>query len=457
MRIEHHNCGGFQVKNKQVLFYPGDKGSKAYRIPSLICTNDNILIAANDARLVNQNDNPNQINNVIRRSYDNGQTWTESQTTVAYIGDEGEDGPAAIDIALLNDQVTNTVWGVFNHTPGGVGWYLSQPGTGYIGEDKKLIDGRQKAYRMLADGRVQTIEGEATDYRVNQEGYVYLNEERLSTIYAKFDSEKSEQLFEMPTSFLQLIKSEDGGVTWSEPINLNLQVKEEWMSFIGSGPGIGIQLQHGKHRGRLIFPIYYTNELKLFSCAVIYSDDHGQTWQRGESPNDGRLCDATFLSAEHYGKDLRQFELTESQVIERENGDLVVYMRNHSGKLRVAKSVSHDGGQTWSQPVYDETLVNPVCQFSLLKVIDESQPEKEMVLFLGPNSETERAKGTLRLSEDGGETWITEKLIEPGSFVYSCMTQLADGTIGILYETESDQPGLLQSTFVTIELDELTA
>lgn len=86
------------MSNQQILFYPGDNGSKAYRIPSLIYTNENILIAANDARLVNQNDNPNQINNVIRRSYDNGLTWTNSQTTVAYLGDEGEDGPAAMDI-----------------------------------------------------------------------------------------------------------------------------------------------------------------------------------------------------------------------------------------------------------------------------------------------------------------------------------------------------------------------
>ena len=50
---------------------------------------------------------------------------------------------------------------------------------------------------------------------------------------------------------------------------------------------------------------------------------------------------------------------------------------------------------------------------------------------------------------------MTEKVIEPGAFVYSCMTQLNDGRIGILYETESDQPGLLQSTFVTIRFDEL--
>lgn len=178
------------MSNQQILFYPGDNGSKAYRIPSLTYTNENVLIAANDARLVNQNDNPNQINNVVRRSYDNGLTWTNSQTTVAYLGCEGEDGPAAMDISLLNDQVTDTVWGLFNHTPGGVGWYLSQTGTGDIDGDKKLIDGNQKVYRLLSDGQVQTQTGETTAYRVDKSGYVYLNEQRLATIYTKFDTAK---------------------------------------------------------------------------------------------------------------------------------------------------------------------------------------------------------------------------------------------------------------------------
>ena len=91
---------------------------------------------------------------------------------------------------MLHDQLTDTVWGVFNHTPGGVGWYLSQTGTGYIDGDKKLIDGNQKVYRLLSDEQVQTQTGETTAYRVDKSGYVYLNEQRLATIYTKFDTAK---------------------------------------------------------------------------------------------------------------------------------------------------------------------------------------------------------------------------------------------------------------------------
>ena len=74
-------------------------------------------------------------------------------------------------------------------------------------------------------------------------------------------------------------------------------VKEEWMRFIGSGPGCGIQLKHGDKAGRLVFPIYFSNEAGHISCSCMYSDNHGASWQRGESPNDGRELDGEVLSA----------------------------------------------------------------------------------------------------------------------------------------------------------------
>lgn len=66
-------------------------------------------------------------------------------------------------------------------------------------------------------------------------------------------------------------------------------VKEHRMGFIGAGPGVGIQIKNGEYAGRLVFPVYYTNEYGYMSCCVIYSDDHGRTWHRGQSPND-EIC-----------------------------------------------------------------------------------------------------------------------------------------------------------------------
>ena len=41
---------------------------------------------------------------------------------------------------------------------------------------------------------------------------------------------------------------------------------------------------------------------------------------------------------------------------------------------------------------------------------------------------------TVRLSEDGGQTWSCTKLLHEGPAAYSCLTLLPDGDIGCLYE-----------------------
>ena len=65
------------------------------------------------------------------------------------------------------------------------------------------------------------------------------------------------------------------------------------------------------------------------SCACMYSDDHGVTWQRGESPNDGRELDGEVLSAKTISEG-KQY-LTESQVIELPTGELKYYCETIMG------------------------------------------------------------------------------------------------------------------------------
>ena len=46
-----------------------------YRIPSIITADDGTVIACADARLYGGSDNPNRIEKVICRSFDNGESW----------------------------------------------------------------------------------------------------------------------------------------------------------------------------------------------------------------------------------------------------------------------------------------------------------------------------------------------------------------------------------------------
>ncbi|MBA2939597.1 exo-alpha-sialidase [Paenibacillus sp. CGMCC 1.16610] len=104
------------------------------------------------------------------------------------------------------------------------------------------------------------------------------------------------------------------------------------------------------------------------SCAVIFSDDHGVSWRRGISPNDGRTFIGQSLRAETLSTE--GADLTESQVIELPDGGLRVYMRNHAGLHRTAVAMSLDGGETWSETKYDQALLDPVCQSSVITYPD---------------------------------------------------------------------------------------
>ncbi|WP_062108177.1 sialidase family protein [Bacillus niameyensis] len=436
----------------QAIFYPNLAGSKSYRIPSMITTKRGTVIAGIDARIVSSADNPNKIDTTIRRSEDNGKTWGPIQKLVSFAG-EGLDGAAAIDTALLQDETTGTIFMIYCHTPGGIGLWASEPGIGFDSEGRRqLYDANGKEFLLYDDGAVTDAEGNPTDYIVDEAGYVFQAGEECGNIYFKKGIDPKESLLEARTSFLQIIQSDDDGLTWSKPRELNLMVKEEWMRFIGSGPGCGIQLKHGEKKGRLVFPIYFANEANCLSCACIYSDDHGMTWKRGESPNDGRVVDGEELTAETISKE-KQF-LTESQVIQLPTGELKYYLRNHYGLQRTAVTTSTDGGETWGEVIFDDALLDPICQSSVILYPDLGDG-KDRVLFSNPADEKARINGTIRLSEDGGKTWPYSKVIEEGGYSYSCLTVLNNGEVGVLYERIKDHSdwSKIEIAFGTFTLD----
>ncbi|WP_136604442.1 sialidase family protein [Paenibacillus dokdonensis] len=412
------------------VFAPGMFGSAAYRIPSLLTTRKGTLIAGIDVRWAGTQDNPNHISLAIRRSTDEGETWRDIQLLVEYPG-EGADGAAAIDSALLEDRITGTLWMLYSHTPGGIGLWASQQSLGFNEDGLRLLyDESGQEYILNVNGEVTDKTGANTNYVVKDNGDVLFNGEYSGNIYLKEDIQPR-SLLEARTSFLQVIKSEDDGITWSKPIELNAQVKKSWMKFIGAGPGRGLQLTADRHRGRLVFPVYFTNQDMFMSNSIIYSDDHGQTWQMGESPNDGRMWEGEMLSAET----MKSFsaQLTESQVVEMDNGDLKILMRNHAATKRTAVAVSKDGGQSWGEVSFASELIDPICQATVINYPDLGDGKLRLI-WANPADPDNRILGTVRLSEDGGHTWTYSRTVNAGPYYYSCLTVLPSGELGLLYE-----------------------
>lgn len=77
------------------IFDKGYEGAASYRIPSMVTTNSDVIIAGADQRVVISNDAPNKINFVIRRSLDGGDTWGPLQTVIAY-PDKGIDRKSVV-------------------------------------------------------------------------------------------------------------------------------------------------------------------------------------------------------------------------------------------------------------------------------------------------------------------------------------------------------------------------
>jgi sialidase-1 len=209
--------------------------------------------------------------------------------------------------------------------------------------------------------------------------------------------------------------SEDDGVTWAKPKEITQDVKLPKWTWYATGPGNGIQLTQGPHAGRLVVPCDCIEaESKDYHSHVILSDDHGKTWRLGGiSP---------------------QPNVNECTVAELSDGRLVLNMRgDHAQKKNRQICFSKDGGDTWTDQCFDETLIEPVCQASLLRYAQPQDKTKTFLLFSNPASQ-KRENMTVRLSTDDGKTWAAAKSLHSGPSAYSSLAVLPNGTIGDLYE-----------------------
>ena len=228
--------------------------------------------------------------------------------------------------------------------------------------------------------------------------------------------------------------SDDDGKTWSAPKDITHGIRKDWMHFLGTGPGTGIALRTGPHKGRLVIPVYTTNNVSYLSGSqssrVIYSDDHGETWQAGEAVNDNRPVGNQTIHSSTMNNPGAQN--TESTVVQLNNGDLKLFMRGLTGDLQVA--TSHDGGATWDKEIKRYPQVKDVyVQMSAIHTMHEG---KEYILLSnagGPG----RNNGLVhlaRVEENGELTWLKHNPIQSGKFAYNSLQELGNGEYGLLYE-----------------------
>ena len=226
----------------------------------------------------------------------------------------------------------------------------------------------------------------------------------------------SEPGFEIGKSAqLMLVLSKDDGLTWSEPQNLTRTLKRlEWW-LLAPAPQSGISLPDGT----LVMPIQgRTGREPLETFATIMtSRDHGATWTIGQPGyTGGNECQAAMLG----------------------DGSIMLNIRNDRERYR-AVVVTKDLGQTWTpHATHRNTLIEPNCNGSLLRVdYEQAGQPKHVLLFANPHTQKGRTHQTLQVSFDDGLTWPASHhlLLDEGAGAgYPSLTRIDANHIGIVYE-----------------------
>ena len=333
----------------QVLWSQEDTTHNNFRIPSLIVSKNNTLLAFSEGR---EEGDAGNIDILLKRSIDNGKTWGEQ--------------------IVVWDDAGNT-----------------------CGNPCPVVDQRTGRIILFMTWN--------------------LGSDREADIIRK----KSES-----TRMPYITFSDDDGLTWSTPKNVSESAKREEWGWYATGPGVGIQLWSKKYKDRLVIPCNNSyddpgNPRDGFGYGshVLLSDDGGTNWRMSESIMP---------------------EVNESQVVELDDGTLMMNMRSYQGKASRATSISYDGGETWSEVQHDSQLVEPVCQGSILQY---GEYEKgKMYLFSNPAVSNSRSYMSIKTSFDGCQTWPNSKLIYAGPSAYSCLTTLPDGNVGLFFEAGEESP-----------------
>ena len=433
---------------------PNKDGITSYRIPALLKTDKGTLIAGADERRLHHYD-WGDIGMVARRSEDKGKTWSD-RVTITNLRDNPKasnpsiGSPVNIDMVLVQDPATKRIFSIYDMFPEGQGIFgmAAQREAAYKQIDGKTYqilykEGEEGSYTIRENGTVYTPDGKATDYRVvinpvkpaySDKGDLYQGEQLLGNIY--FTSNKTSPFRVAKDSYLWMSYSDDDGKTWSAPQDITPMVKSDWMKFLGVGPGTGITLHTGPHKGRIIVPVYTTNQTNHLngsqSSRIIYSDDHGKTWHMGDAVNDNRPVGNEIIHSSTMKNDGAQN--TESSVVQLNNGDVKLFMRGLTGNLQVA--TSKDGGVTWEKEIkhYPE-VKDAYVQMSAIQTMHDG---KEYILLsnaAGPGRERKNGLVHLARVEENGElTWLKHNLIQSGKFAYNSIQDLGNGEYGLLYE-----------------------
>lgn len=437
-------------------FAEGTAGSQYFRIPAFIVTQKGNLLAAADARYSTTGDGGG-LDTIASVSTDNGKTWNYSfplyfPDSDGYIGNTAT---TIIDPALVQGK-DGEIYCIADVNPTGVttmgGYKAPGEGTGYV-----KVNG--KDYLAVTDNydnvNTQPKDDDATTYAYyvgdwDENGYARILKrsdhseteygvDKWYNLYKVENGEYKESLTQKQvnsntdiqqnifykgsalhvynTGYMMYAKTYDDGFTWTDPEILNPQIKRPTKeTALLVSPGQGVLTSDGT----IVIPFYDHGDGEE-NASIIWSDDNGKTWERSN--------DVPGAAAGGYWS-------SESEVVELSDGTLRMFFRSGQGVVCYSDAVRNTSGDyVFTKPVKTGVSCTSTCNVTAIsysKTIDG----KQAILVAAPGG-SGRANGkifTFLVEADKTLTLKNSYPINSGTYQYSCMSELKNGTVGLLWE-----------------------
>lgn len=421
--------------------------SSSYRIPAMVTLDDGTIVAVADIRW-NTTYDGGGLDNLVARSTDGGVTW--SYTVANYLGDNGNQYNGASSTAFLDPNLVvgadgKTVYMLVDLYPYGValnGSGHTQPteNVGFNDDGYLLLSGdNHSSYSYyLKEGKIY----DSSDVAV--EGYTvdeYFNITGTNGVITNLFCEDSPYKV-VRTGYLYLTSSIDGGATWSAPTLLNVKTSSERVCLVTPGNSITT------NDGTMIFPVYSYHgdnapEGNTQRLSFIYSKD-GVNWSRTSE------LDYNWAS--------------EAAVVELENGSLRFFIRNGSKKLCYVDYHMENG---WGSVVtLTDVNTNSNTQISAI-TYSKTSNGKQVVLVSCPTGPSRKGSNSSSASYRlNGSIFVftvsssgdmnLENTIQvnesDNQFMYSSLTERADGSIMILFEDKENGWGAGDNCYYTMDI-----
>jgi sialidase-1 len=245
---------------------------------------------------------------------------------------------------------------------------------------------------------------------------------------------------EHPPAPLQIYRSKDHGITWKK------QETVIYPNSLGHLPNMhmnehGITLRHGPFKGRLIRPCrwygrsnYPAENFHTHYTNALFSDDGGRSWKASEPfpvMGTGEAC-----------------------IVELSDGTLHYNTRRHWAPRSEDSrwrwmGESKDGGQIWLNPWRSQVLPDGdhASTYGLMGgLVRLPVLGRDVLLFSNIVSPKGRSNGHVWASFDGGKTWPIRRQVFKGDFAYSAMNAgrlgtPSEGWVYLLYEGGPENGG----------------